>query len=259
MEDKNSEANGGSSIMQTDDRKVLGVLGGMGPLATQLFYKMIIEKTDANCDQEHLNMIILSHATMPDRTKEILAGRTEELFHLLAEDAKMLESNGAGVIAIPCNTSHVLLDRLQAGVGIPIINMVEETAAHIAGLFPEPDLRVAVLATDGTINTGLYQMELEKAGITPVVPSAGSQKLVMKLIYDGVKNGGEIDYSDFLTIQKEIDGQGCKAAVLACTELSCFKEIYHLPDFYIDAMDILTEKSILACGGKIKKGVKSNG
>ncbi len=238
--------------MWIDDRKVLGVLGGMGPLATQLFYKRIIEKTDANCDQEHLNMIILSHATMPDRTGEILGGRTEELFHLLLKDAQMLEQGGAGVIAIPCNTSHVLMDRLQESIGIPIINMVEETAAHIADTFREPELRIAVLATDGTIRTGLYQKALEKAGITPVIPSADSQKLVMKIIYDGVKNGGEIDFSEFLTVQEEILGQGCQAAILACTELSCFKELYHLPHFYIDAMEILTDLSILTCGGKIK-------
>jgi len=238
--------------MRNDNRKVLGVLGGMGPLATQLFYKMIIEKTEASCDQEHLNMIILSHATMPDRTKELLEGRTEELFELLAKDARMLEANGAGVVAIPCNTSHVLLDRLQESVSIPIINMVEETVRHIADTFREPDLRIAILATDGTINMGLYQKELERAGITPVIPNPESQKLVMKIIYDGVKNGGEIDFSDFLTVQKEIFGQECQGAILACTELSCFKEMYNLPNNYIDAMGILTEKSILACGGKIK-------
>ena len=110
--------------MWTDNRKILGVLGGMGPLATQLFYKMVIERTDAKCDQEHLNMIILSHATMPDRTKEILEGRTEELFQLLLNDAKQLEASGAGVIAIPCNTSHVLIGRLQENVGIPVVNAI---------------------------------------------------------------------------------------------------------------------------------------
>lgn len=239
--------------MWIDDRKILGVLGGMGPLATQLFYKMVIEKTDAKCDQEHLNMIILSHATMPDRTKEILEGRSEELLHLLEKDAKMLEMGGSGVIAIPCNTSHVLLDRLQESINVPIINMVEETVKHIAGMFQNNDLRVAVLATDGTVRTGLYQKALERAGITPVVPSPESQKLVMKIIYDGVKNGGEINFDDFLTVQNEILTQECQAAILACTELSCFKEMYDLPAYYIDAMAVLAEKSILACGGKTKR------
>lgn len=238
--------------MWKDTRKVLGVLGGMGPLATQLFYRMIIEKTDAKCDQEHLNMILLSHATMPDRTREIMEGRTDELLELLLADAKMLEANGAGVIAIPCNTSHVLLARLQEKIGIPIINMVEETVRQIAETRQGEALRVAVLATDGTINTGLYQKALENEGITPVTPTPASQKLVMKIIYDGVKNGGTIDFGDFLTVQKEIFEQECQAAILACTELSCFREMYNLPGFYIDAMDVLTSRSILDCGGKIK-------
>lgn len=233
-------------------KKVLGVLGGMGPLATQLFYRMVIEKTDASCDQEHLDMIILSHATMPDRTKAIMEGRVEELFQLLLKDVRMLEANGAGVIAIPCNTSHVLADRLQESVSVPIVNMIKETARHIAGLFRKKDLKIGILATDGTISTGLYQKELEEAGITPVIPSAESQKLVMRLIYDGIKNGGKIDFSDFLAIQEELRTEQCDAAILACTELSCFKEQYQLPPYYIDAMDILTERSILSCGGKIK-------
>lgn len=238
--------------MWKDDRKILGVLGGMGPLATQLFYKMIITKTDAGCDQDHLNMIILSHATMPDRTKEILEGRSEELLELLTADAAMLEANGAAAIAIPCNTSHVLLPRLQERINIPIIDMVEETVRYIARTRSGDHCRIAVLATDGTINTGLYQKTLERAGFVPVVPSPDAQKLVMKIIYDGVKNGGAINFAEFLEIQKEIFEQDCQAAILACTELSCFKEMYNLPGFYIDAMEVLTEQSILACGGKIK-------
>ncbi len=238
--------------MKTENKKVLGVLGGMGPLATQLFYKMIIERTDANCDQDHLNMIILSHATMPDRTKEILAGRTEELFQLLLEDIKMLERNDAGIIAIPCNTSHVLIERLQKASSVPIVNMIEEAVLRIRHLHQNEDLRVAILATDGTINTGLYQKTMKKYDIESVVPNTDSQKLVMKIIYDGVKKGGNIEYEDFLAIERDILGQNCKAAILACTELSCFKEMYQLPMFYLDAMDVLTEQSILACGGTLK-------
>lgn len=238
--------------MGNDRRKVLGILGGMGPLATQMFYGMIIGKTDAVCDQEHLNMIILNHATMPDRTKAIKEGRTEALLALLRDDAQMLEKNGAGVIAIPCNTSHALYDRLQSHIGIPIINMVEETAAHVADTMKRQELKIAVLATDGTIETGLYQKALEKKGIVPVIPSTESQRMVMKIIYDGIKRGGDIDFNEFQKVQEEIYGQGCHGAILACTELSCFKNMYKLPDFYIDAMGVLAEKAILACGGKIK-------
>ena len=232
--------------------KILGVIGGMGPLATHLYYQMIIEKTDAQCDQEHVDMILLNHATIPDRTKAILSGKTEELLNILEKDAKMLEDNGATVISIPCNTSHVLIDQLQQNVNIPIINMVKETVKTISEKFECRDLKIGILATDGTINMGIYQDELKKAGITPVTPSEKMQKLVMKIIYDGIKNGGEIDFADFQKIQEELVEENCQGAILACTELSCFKEAYNIPDYYIDAMEVLVKESILACDRKVK-------
>ena len=87
--------------MWGQEDKVLGVLGGMGPLATQLFYRMLIDMTDASCDQDHLDMIILNHATMPDRTEMIRTGRTEELSQALMKDVKKLENTGRRPIAIP--------------------------------------------------------------------------------------------------------------------------------------------------------------
>lgn len=239
--------------MSGSSNGLVGVIGGMGPLATHKFYQMVIEKTDAACDQEHVDMIILNHATIPDRTKLIAEDKTDELLEILLADARMLETNGATVIAIPCNTSHVIIDRLQAGVEIPILNMVEETAEEIAKSFECEGLKIGILATDGTIQTKLYQKALEKKGITPVIPSPETQKLVMKIIYDGVKTGGEIDFSDFLKIQEEMVDKNCQGAILACTELSCFKSIYNLPDYYIDAMNVLAKRAITACGRKIKE------
>lgn len=238
--------------MWKKDNKVLGVLGGMGPLATQLFYRQIIERTEASCDQDHVDMILFNHASMPDRTTAILTGHTEELFAALAEDAKRLEKTGATAIAIPCNTSHYFADRLQGEVSIPIINMIRETAKHIAKL-EKPVKCVGILATDGTINSGLYQKACEEQGIKPIVPSPKNQALVMKIIYEGIKGGKPIDYNDFITIEGELSANGCQAAILACTELSCFKEIYRLPDYYIDAMEVLADRSIEACGKRVKQ------
>jgi aspartate racemase len=111
--------------MKNANGRVLGVIGGMGPLATQLFYKMVIENTDASCDQDHIDMIILSHASMPDRTLAIEEERTDELVEKLSADARFLEESGATCIAVPCNTTHVILPKLQEKVGIPIIDMIE--------------------------------------------------------------------------------------------------------------------------------------
>ena len=92
--------------MKEENGKILGVIGGMGPLATQLFYRMVIESTDAKKDQDHINMIILNHATMPDRTAAIMDGTIDKVLDKLAADAKYLEDGGATCIAIPYNTTH---------------------------------------------------------------------------------------------------------------------------------------------------------
>ena len=237
--------------MREIGQKVLGVIGGMGPLASQLFYKMVIDKTDAHCDQEHLNMIILNHATMPDRTAAIKSGDLEELYHKLLHDAKFLEVGGADYIAVPCNTSHVLIDRLQKNLKIPIINMIKEAAMSVYCRYGD-DFKLGILATDGTIETKLYQKECKELGISTVVPSRENQAKVMKLIYNGIKDGNPIDMKDFQEIEKEMKAEGCKCVLMACTELSCFKQMNNLSDYYIDAMEVLAERSIVLCGKSLK-------
>lgn len=236
-----------------DNKKALGVIGGMGPLATQLFYKMVIEKTDAHSDQEHINMVILNHATMPDRTEAILNDKLEDLMHRLEDDAAVLEKFGADYIVIPCNTCHVLVDHLQSVTHIPIINMIKETVKKIVAIYGK-GARIGIMATDGTIRWGLYQKECEENGLIPVIPNEENQKLVMKIIYDGVKDGGHVDYADFESIEKQFHDEKCDCVILACTELSCFKEEYDLPDYYVDAMGAMAEAAVLMCD----KNLRSN-
>jgi len=240
--------------IQGEKKNVIGVLGGMGPLATQLFYGMIIENTEAACDQDHIDMIILNSASTPDRTKALLSGDTTRLYSSLLADCVFLEKSGVSHIVIPCNTSHFFADRLQAELKTPIINMIRAAAGAVCPPGTK-GMKVGILATEGTVKTGLYQTELEKAGHIPVVPSEENQKLVMKIIYEGVKAGGEIDFSDFEKIEKELIDKGCMRAIMGCTELSCFMNMYKLPeDFYFDAMKTLALNAIIAAGGKIKKG-----
>lgn len=229
----------------------LGIIGGMGPLATQLLYKNIIEKTDAVCDQEHIDMIILSHATMPDRTEAIKSGETQKVFEKLLDDAKMLEKNGMSAIAIPCNTSHYFWQKLQNEVEIPIINMVRKTCEYIKRTNPEIR-KVGLLATDGTVYTGIYAKECEKLGIECLNPRDDIQKIVMDIIYNQIKSGKKGNIEDFNIIDDYLKSEGCGAGILACTELSVFSQIHGLDSYYVDALDVLTEEAILACGKKIK-------
>ena len=224
----------------------LGILGGMGPQATNTFYQYVIDRTDAACDQEHVNALILSDSEMPDRTAAILGGDEEKqaVFARLLSDAKLLDGAGCTAIAVPCNTSHYFLDEVQQNISIPIIHMIRETAKALAkqGL-----RRPGILATDGTIRTGLYQKEFASFGIEAVVPSPEAQKLVMSLIYDDIKSGRDGDPRKFAAVHKDLQAQGCDCGVLACTELSVFATAHHLPPFYTDAMAVLAERSVEAC------------
>lgn len=227
----------------------LGVLGGMGPQATNTFYQFIIDRTDAHTDQDHVNTMILSDSDMPDRTAAILSGRTEPVFRRLVSDAQLLERAGCTVIAVPCNTSHFLLDRVQKEVGIPILHMIRETARHLVA---QGKKRPGILATDGTIQTGLYQKEFAAFGIEAITPTPKAQDLVMSLIYDDVKAGRDGDPEKFAAIHRDLMEQGCDCGVLACTELSVFATQTRLPSFYTDAMAVLADRSIEACHKPLK-------
>ncbi|NLF34925.1 MAG: aspartate/glutamate racemase family protein, partial [Clostridiales bacterium] len=151
----------------TEPTARLGVIGGMGPQATQIFYQRILDRTEAARDQEHLPVLILSDTEMPDRTEYILSGRGEVVYSRLLDNANLLAGCGCTAIAIPCNTSHYFVDRLQAAVDVPILNMVREATAALAA---RGRRRVGILATDGTIQTGVYQRACQAQGLTPVAP-----------------------------------------------------------------------------------------
>lgn len=223
----------------------LGVLGGMGPQATQVFYQFVLDRTDAAKDQDHLPAVILSDTGIPDRTAAILSGNTEELYQRLLSDAKTLEACGCTVLAIPCNTSHYFADRLQGDIGVPIIHMLRETAAALAA---QGKRRPGILATDGTIQTGLYQKECAAVGMEAVAPDPDTQKLVMSIIYDEIKQGEKGSREKFAHIDRAIRRSGCDCAILACTELSVFATYHPLPSFYVDAMMVMAERAVERCG-----------
>ena len=152
------------------NNKKLGVVGGMGPMATSMFFERVIERTVAHKDQEHLDMVILNHATMPDRTQAILSGQHEDFLTQIEKDLQLLEYAGVQHIAIPCNTSHFFMDNLKKMTSVPIINMVEETAEEVVRLFGKSK-KVTIFATNGTIHSGIYERACRQMGLEFENPS----------------------------------------------------------------------------------------
>ena len=223
----------------------LGILGGMGPQATQDFYQRILDRTDAARDQDHLPTLIWSDTAIPDRTAAILGGDAEGCYRRLLEGARLLENGGCTVLAIPCNTSHYFADRLQGDIGIPLIHMPRETVAALAA---QGRKTVGILGTDGTIRTGVYQRECDARGVRLLAPPEDVQKLVMSIIYDEIKRGETGSREKFAAIDRWLRRAGCDGAILGCTELSVYRTYHGLPDYYLDAMEVLAERCITACG-----------
>lgn len=236
------------------NKKKLGVIGGLGPKATAYFYNLIIDHTQADTDQEHIDAIYLNHASMPDRTRSILFNKTDELKDLLIKDAKLLESLGVSHIAIPCNTSHYFYDEIQDSVNIPVINMIDEAIKYTKEKVHDVT-KIGVLATNGTREMKLFDKYADKNCVEIAYPSQKGQDRVMSAIYDGVKAGKEISPSYLEEVITEMKGKDCQAVILACTELSVIYK-NEKNSFIVDSLLPLAYKSIEIAGKKVK--VKNN-
>ena len=228
-------------------KDVLGIIGGLGPKASAYFYDMITDMTVANKDQEHLNIILLSHSTIPDRTEYILDNSKDNPYPYLLEDVKTLERLGAKMIAIPCNTSCYFHKELQANTNVIVNNMVEDTILELKKHNIE---QVAIMATSGTIASELYQKACIKYNIKYELPSKEVQQEIMSIIYDKVKKGEKVELENW---QNVINSFKSKHIILGCTELSYLKRELCLNSDFIDPLEIQAKKVLNFFGKKINK------
>lgn len=227
----------------------LGVIGGLGPMATAYYLELMIRMTDAGRDQEHPEIIVLNIPTIPDRTAYILGRSDESPLEPMVELGKQLKSLGATVLATPCITAHYFHEMLQDGIGLPLIHGIRCTAQT---LFDAGVRKVGLMATDGTVQSGIFQRQVEELGMELVLPGEEGQRSVMALIYDQVKAGLEPDLTLFAAVRDELRTKGAQAVVLGCTELSLLKKGKDLGDGILDALEVLAKESVLACGKQVK-------
>ncbi|ASJ02930.1 aspartate racemase [Thermococcus profundus] len=225
--------------------RVIGILGGMGPLATADLFRRIVEKTPAKRDQDHPRIIIYDNPKIPDRTAFILGKGKDPRPELIAS-ARKLESWGADFIIMPCNTAHFFAETIQRAIGVPLVSMIEETAKTVKGMGLR---KVGLLATDGTIKGLVYHRALLKHGVQIAVPNRKDQGLVMKAIYDGVKAGDiETGRRLLLEVAKRLEKRS-DGIIAGCTEVSVALRPGDLRVPLIDPMDVIAEKAVkLALG-----------
>jgi aspartate racemase len=214
-------------------------------MASAYFYQMVTAHTAASCDQDHIDMLISSRATTPDRSAFIMKQSRNDPFAVMEHEARRLVAFGAEVLAVPCNTAHYFYTRLSEAVPVPVLNMVELTVRKAAA---EGCRKLGILATTGTVHTDTYQLACKANGLDYAVPDADGQRAVMQVIYDGVKAGRPPDAARFNAVAAALFDAGCQALVLGCTELSLLRRDGGPDGRILDSMEVLAEAAILACG-----------
>lgn len=213
--------------------KTVGILGGMGSMATVDLFKKIVQSTAVTCDQDHLHIIIDNDATIPDRSDFILNHTVNPLESMITA-AKRLENAGADLIAIPCNTAHFFFEDIQSALNIPMVHMMEETQRVLKG-------KAVLLATQGTYEASLYK--------DVYVPNHMMKQDITQLIYD-YKKSMTIDQDIKKSILQQLEDMD--QIILGCTELPL---IFHNEDTNINLIDptqILAEAIIKKAGAKLK-------
>ncbi len=228
-----------------NEHKFLGIIGGLGPMSSAYFYELLISHTKVARDQDHIDLILSSRSSTPDRTAFIMGKSGDSPLPSMIRDAKMLEADGADAIVMICNTAHYFIDEIRRSISVPMPSIIEETASYIARSGKK---KAAILATDGTLFSGAYQDKLTAAGVEYIVPTDDEQAKIMSVIYDYVKIGKIAPAAMLTEIRDALVARGCDCIIAGCTELPLAFRSAELGEMIVDPMEVLAYKVIKMFG-----------
>ncbi len=226
------------------NNKLLGIIGGMGAEAGAAFYARLVDMTPAEADRDHIRTILYSNTAIPDRTLSIL-GEGEDPLPALLESAKLLEGCGVDLIVMACVAAHHYIRTLRESVSCDFLSAVETAVWKLDSDHPEART-VGILATTGTLRSGMFQDALRAVGReTLVLPGDLQESLVMGAVYgpDGIKAGRHSSArKKVLEALAVLDEAGADAIILGCSELPLVVGTSDWGKPLIDAVGTLLEE-----------------
>lgn len=204
--------------MTRNTQPLLGVLGGMGPLATVDFLEKLIAETPATRDADHVPVVVYSVPQIPDRPAAILSDGASPL-PAMCHGIRTLKAAGAVQIAIPCNTAHYWYDALAREGGVPILHIADAACEALAEL-PRAIRTVGLIATRGTIAAGFFQQRLAARGLECLLNAESDQAERVLPAIEAVKRG-DVSAAHALAVHaaRNLMDAGADAVLLACTEI----------------------------------------
>ncbi len=229
--------------MSIKTKKIVGVMGGMGPAATIDFMSKVVAIVDSGKDQDHLHLIVDQDPTVPNRQAAITTG-FDDVSPRITEMAKRLEAAGADFLVMICNTAHAFLDGVNAEINIPLINIIDESVAEIDRVCSGASV-VGIMATDGCLNSGLYQGALQASGREAIIPDDRNLIELMRLIH-AIKAGNEsVDISKSMeAVARTLVARGAEVIIAGCTEIPIVFESKGFDIPVISSTDVLVDRTL---------------
>ena len=216
-----------AELLATDPKPLakpfkVGLIGGLGPAATVDLYDKIARATPAKNDQEHFKLVVEQNPQTPDRTLALLHGGKDPTLALY-HSAKRLQEDGCEVVIIPCNTAHAFIPYMERHLNVPFVNMQQATLDEIKAKFGDA-ARIGLMATTGTVQTGIYAEKAQSMELPMFVPDEEHQERVMSAIYGplGAKAGfttGQCREDLLSAAEYLVKTYDCNVLILGCTEL----------------------------------------
>ena len=232
-------------MTDTIKRPLLGVLGGMGTQATACFFEKLHNLQEVTAEQDYLNVLVYSKPSIPDRTAFITGKSTDNPLASLIQGVKTLEAAGSSLLAVLCVTSHYFYDDLAKALTVPLLSITDETAlfAREYGIS-----KIGLLATDGTINSGIFHKSFNKYNIEVITPTNETRTELMSMIYS-TKLGIDIPMTKLDSMAAGLLDSGAQAVVLGCTELSVIAKtgsgyVSRYRSVYIDTLEVLAKAAL---------------
>lgn len=243
--------------------KTIGIIGGLGPMATVYYLELITRMAEADRDQAHPRVLLFSLPDIPDRTAYILGDSTDNPLPIMTEAALALQRDGAQLLSIPCITAHFFYDALAEQLDIPILHLPRCVAQDVSA---KGIRKVGLLATSGTIQSRVLEKEFAAAGVEVLVPDENRQALVMQIIYEQVKKGEPVNWESFHIAASSLQERGAEKLILGCTELPLLKknlvsggngmdaDIEHiLKQDCVDVLEVLAQHAVCGAGVPLRE------
>lgn len=239
--------------------KTIGVIGGLGPMATVYYLELLTKMADVHIDQAHPRIYMQSMPDIPDRTAYILGQSEDNPIHLMIQAGKALQAIGADFITIPCVTAGYFYAQVEEALGIPVVNLLQELADASGSRNVQ---KVGILATNGTNRSGVLTEMIHEQGMEVLLPDERKQEQLMDIIYRQIKGGEEINWRQFGEIAGQLLDNGAECLILGCTELPLLrKKLCHctekqcvdiLQNHCIDSLEVLAKCALSKCEIPIK-------